>query len=488
MQQQYQHALPTGARLESYEIQGVLGVGGFGITYKAFDHTLQCDVAIKEYLPSVFAVRTADGATVSPKSERDEEPYGYGLTRFLDEARLLAKFREANIVRVVRFLEANHTAYLVMDYEDGESLSARLKREISLDEEQIRSIMIPILDSLRAVHAKQYLHRDIKPSNIYLRADGSPVLLDFGSARQALSQQSRAVTGMVTPGYAPIEQYFSDTKQGPWTDIYALGATTYHCATGIAPVIATERLAAIQDGEPDPVDKIQEFLEDRFSRAFLEAMTWLLRPAAKDRPQTVDEAIAALKKSAGARPLNTANASGATDLESEPSHAGWQAEILNAVEVTLQHYIGPISKVLIRKAAAKTSNVDELTQLLATFLTTEQHKSAFLAQTRNLTQRTASATQPGTVPEPPLTPPPLPTTGTTYPTGNDIFSPEQLKQAEVRLAAFLGPLARVLVKQASQRAKNTDELYQMLATELDDEKQRQQFLAPVKVHLRRPRR
>jgi len=483
MQQLYQHALPIGTRLESYEIQGVLGVGGFGITYKAYDHTLQCSVAIKEYLPSVFAVRTPDGSTVSPKSERDEEPYGYGLTRFLDEARLLAKFRESNIVRVVRFLEANHTAYLVMDYEDGESLSARLKREISLDEDQIRNIMIPLLDSLRAVHAKQYLHRDIKPSNIYLRADESPVLLDFGSARQALNQQARAMTGMVTPGYAPIEQYFADTKQGPWTDIYALGATAYHCATGIAPVIATERLSAIQDGEPDPVDKIQEFLEDRFSRAFLDAMTWMLRPAAKDRPQDVDEAIEALKKSAGSRPAQEPNAT--TAPMPDGAQAGWQAEILNAVEVTLQHYIGPISKVLIRKAAAKTSNVDELTQLLATFLTTEQHKTAFLAQTRMLTQPASSATLAPTAPEPP---PPVSTTSTTYPTGNEVFTSEQLKQAEVRLAAYLGPFARVLVKKASQRASNLDELYQLLAGDLDDEKQQQQFLTPVKVHLRRPRR
>ena len=476
MKQQYQHALPTGARLDSYEIQGVLGVGGFGITYKAFDHTLQCSVAIKEYLPSVFAVRTADGATVSPKSDRDEEPYGYGLSRFLDEARLLAKFREANIVRVVRFLEANHTAYLVMDYEDGESLSARLKREISLDEDQIRSIMIPILDSLRAVHEKQYLHRDIKPSNIYLRADGSPVLLDFGSARQALNQQARAATGMVTPGYAPVEQYFSDAKQGPWTDIYALGATTYHCATGIAPVIATERLSAIQDGEPDPVEKIQEFLEDRFSRAFLDAMTWMLRPAAKDRPRTVDEAIDALRKSSGARP------SGAVP-ETDATHNNWQADVLNTVESTLQHYIGPISKVLIRKAAAKTSNVEELTQLLATFLTTEQHKTAFLSQTRLLCEPATAATVPATLPE---TPAPVSTNSTTYPTGNDVFSPEQLKQAEIRLAAFLGPFARVLVKQAARQASNIDELYQLLAKELGDEKQQLQFLTPKKVNLRRP--
>lgn len=484
MQQLYQHTLSVGTRLESFEILGVLGVGGFGITYKAFDHTLQCNVAIKEYLPSIFAVRTADGSTVSPKSERDQEPYKYGLTRFLDEARVLAKFREANIVRVVRFLESNQTAYLIMEYEDGESLSARLKRETSLDENQIRSIMLPILGSLRAVHAKQYLHRDIKPSNIYLRADGSPVLLDFGSARQALNQQAHAMTGMVTPGYAPTEQYFADTKQGPFTDIYALGATIYHCATGIAPVIATERLATIQDGKPDPVVRIQEFLDDRFSREFLQAMTWMLQPAAKDRPQTVDEAIEALEKNAGTRPVAVA-AGVDTEPTTDPTRAGWQADLLNAVEAALRDYIGPISKVLIRKAAAKTSNVDELTQLLATFLTTEQHKTAFLVQTRMLAAQERPVSQPAKVPEPPRS---HPTTGTTYPTGNDVFSPEQLKQAEVRLTVFLGPLARMLVKRAAQQAADLDELYRRLAKELDNDEQRQRFLTPTKVDLRRPRK
>ena len=224
----YHHALSPGTVIDSYEVSRVLGVGGFGVTYRAFDRTLQRDVAMKEYLPTGLAIRTPDGTTVSPKSDNDLENYEYGLKRFLDEARTLAKFREPNIVRVIRYLEAHGTAYFIMDYEDGESLSGRLKRVGTMAEDVISAIMLPILGSLKAVHEQGFLHRDIKPGNIYIRKDGSPVLLDFGAARQALGEQSRAMTGMVTPGYAPFEQYFASGKQGPWSDIYGIGATMYH--------------------------------------------------------------------------------------------------------------------------------------------------------------------------------------------------------------------------------------------------------------------
>ncbi|MDX1488464.1 MAG: protein kinase, partial [Acidiferrobacterales bacterium] len=146
----YHHALSPGTRIEAYEINNVLGVGGFGVTYKAYDHTLQRDVALKEYLPTGLAVRTPDGTTVTPKSENDAESYEYGLKRFLDEARTLAKFREPNIVRVLGYMEAHGTAYFVMDYEDGESLSARLKKAGTVSEGDLRGIMVPILRGLRA--------------------------------------------------------------------------------------------------------------------------------------------------------------------------------------------------------------------------------------------------------------------------------------------------------------------------------------------------
>lgn len=314
MTQVYHHALPAGTRISSYEIRDTLGIGAFGITYRAYDHSLDRVVAVKEYLPSGLAVRVADGTTVSPKSEAETKDYQYGLRRFLDEARTLAKFHEPNVVRIITYLEAHGTAYFVMDYEDGESLDRRLRTVVTLPEEEIRAIVAPILRGLRGVHAQNFLHRDIKPGNIYLRRDGSPVLIDFGAARQAIGERGRHATGMVTPGYAPFEQYLADDKQGPWSDIYALGATMYHCVTGTAPVPSTERVAAVHAGEPDPMAGIGGALKERYSAAFLEAMAWMLRPMPMDRPQSVDQALAALGAAASndaPAPGQAATASGA---------------------------------------------------------------------------------------------------------------------------------------------------------------------------------
>ena len=288
-------ALPIGTRIESYEIASILGIGGFGITYKGYDHSLHCDVAIKEYLPSGLALRTADGATVSPKSDQDKKYYDYGLQRFLEEARILAKFKERSIVRVSRFLESNGTAYLIMDYEDGESLAEYLQKCGVLSEAEILAIMLPVLEGLGAVHAKDFLHRDIKPGNIYLRKDGPPVLLDFGAARQALGEQTRALTGMVTPGYAPFEQYNSRTRQGPWTDLYAIGATIYHALSGKAPAESPERIAALQEQEADPMKPAVEAGQGRYRAEFLSVVDWMLAPSPKDRPQHVEQVLEHLR-------------------------------------------------------------------------------------------------------------------------------------------------------------------------------------------------
>ncbi len=494
MVQSYQHTLPVGTRLESYEIREVLGVGGFGITYRAYDHDLQCDVAIKEYLPSQFAVRNLDGETVTPKSQGDEQPYEYGLKRFLDEARTLARFREPGIVRVIRYLEAHHTAYLIMDYEDGEPLSAALLRETSLDEERIKAIVMPLLRGLSAVHAKKFLHRDIKPANIYLRRDGSPVLLDFGSARQALEQQERALTGMVTPGYAPFEQYFVDGKQGPWTDIYALGATMHHCACGVAPVVATERIAMIQDREPDPVAQAHALLGNRFSAPFLSALAWMLQPNAKDRPQTAEQAAEALLNpdqpraavaGAGAKapgklhPPSTLSGTDVGGAAATTRAPGWQPEVLQAVETTLERYVGPMSKTLVRRAAAKTRQVEELTRLLADFLPSEEIKSSFLGQTRRLVTQPARATEP----TPEAVAPPI---SQSRPTPD--ITREMLQDAETALAVYLGPVARVLVKKAAHAAADAGEFHRILTNELANEDQRRAFLQAVAAKTRVPPR
>ncbi|MBT4838483.1 MAG: protein kinase, partial [Methylococcales bacterium] len=163
-----QNALPTGSIIDDYEITGVLGVGGFGITYKGYDSSLDCEVAIKEYLPSSIAVRRPFDQTVSASCDSNQKHYEFGLQKFLDEARVLAKFHVPNIVGVNRFLERNGTAYLIMDYEDGEVLFQHIKRRQILTEKMLLDIFLPVLEGLKAIHMKSYLHRDIKPSNIYL--------------------------------------------------------------------------------------------------------------------------------------------------------------------------------------------------------------------------------------------------------------------------------------------------------------------------------
>ena len=280
MIEQHRNALPAGYRLESFRLGSVLGHGGFGITYRALDEDLQQAVAIKEYLPREVAFRDQD-STVVPLSESDRETFEWGLERFLDEARTLARFRHLNIVGVRRFLRANGTAYLVMDYCEGESLESVLAREGTLPAERLEAMLKPLLDALRTLHVAGVTHRDIKPGNIYLRADGSPVLLDFGAARQALAQHSRSVTAMATPGYAAFEQYSTKGKQGPWTDIYGLGATLYRCVMGQRPSDASDRML-----EDDLVPAV-EAAAGRYPHPLLAQIDSALKMRPEDRPQSL---------------------------------------------------------------------------------------------------------------------------------------------------------------------------------------------------------
>ena len=233
-------ALPPQHKLHWYVIERVLGQGGFGITYLARDTNLDQAVAIKEYLPVEVATRRTD-ASVSARTTDHDERYRWGLERFIREARTLARFDHPNIVRVLSVFELNGTAYMVMRFEEGETLAATLERKHALSEADLMRVLMPILDGLELVHNAGFIHRDIKPDNIHIRSDGSPVLLDFGSARYALGQ-SRTVTILVAPGYAPFEQYYSSGEnQGPWTDIYSLGATCYRAIAGRAPLDAIAR-------------------------------------------------------------------------------------------------------------------------------------------------------------------------------------------------------------------------------------------------------
>jgi HAMP domain-containing protein len=282
------NTLALGFRLHEYRIDGILGQGGFGIAYAATDVNLNAKVVIKEYLPEDFAYRTVDN-TVSARADEDQGFYQTGLDNFLVEARTLATFRHPHIVRVARFFEAHKTAYMVLEYERGQSLKVWRKKKAHLTEQQIVSLFAPLFDGLAVVHRAGYLHRDIKPDNIYVRdEDGSLVLLDFGAARQTTSQ-SADIGAVVTPGYGPIEQYAGGGRQGPWTDIYAMGATLFWVVTGKKPIEAPERLA-----EEDPLPSAEVLAKGKYSDEFLRAIDWALKVHPKDRPQDMNQFRAAL--------------------------------------------------------------------------------------------------------------------------------------------------------------------------------------------------
>jgi serine/threonine protein kinase len=283
----HRHALAPGTKLLWYHLERVLGHGAFGITYLAQDENLHRPVAIKEFLPGQLAMREDDGS-VQPLSEEFADDYRAGLASFISEARTLAQLEHPSIVRVHNVFEANETAYLVMQYEDGEGLDRILKRKRTLDETEILRLLGPLLAGLEYMHARGFVHRDIKPANVFIRRDGSPVLLDFGSARQAVSGEARTLTNFVSPGYAPIEQYAGKSdQQGPWSDIYGLGATLYRAMTGHAPPDAVSRSHAIAEDTSDSYTSTTNRVEGTYSPALLHAVDRALQFRVQDRPQDI---------------------------------------------------------------------------------------------------------------------------------------------------------------------------------------------------------
>ena len=278
------NALPIGSFVEDYCISSILGTGGFGITYLATDPRLDAEVAIKEYFPASLAVRRADKCTVNP-ADAGKGIYDWGLEKFLKEAETLASLQHPHIVGVNRLIRINGTAYMVLDFIDGPNFKEWLA---ALDhrphQEELDFIISRIVSALDVVHSRELLHRDISPRNIMLTKGGIPVLIDFGAARQIVTEKSQTFAALLTPGYAPFEQYVATGQgQGPWTDIYALSATIYEAIAGQAPPESPDR--AISDTCVSAVTLGASV----YRRNFLEALDWGLRPMPKDRPQSIAE-------------------------------------------------------------------------------------------------------------------------------------------------------------------------------------------------------
>ena len=273
-------ALPPGFQLDQYRIERQLSLGGFSIVYLARDaHGMA--VAIKEYLPNSLALRK-EGETEPQVSEEHRLAFRYGMKCFFEEGRSLAKLMHPNVVRVLNFFRANGTVYMVMQFERGRTLHDYIRKHRGeVKEMLIRAVFARMLNGLREVHAHKLMHLDIKPSNIYLRNDGTPVLLDFGAARQTLMSDQPVLKPMYTPGYAAPEQYEKGAQLGPWTDIYSVGASLHACIVGSPPPRADER---VQEDRLQPLARTQA---GRYSQQLLELVDWCLHLDPQQRPPSV---------------------------------------------------------------------------------------------------------------------------------------------------------------------------------------------------------
>lgn len=451
-------ALPAGYLLNEYKIEALLGMGGFGSTYLAIDTNLNLKVAIKEYLPTDWVQRGPDHS-VRSKSVDLEETFNWGRTRFLEESRTIASFTHPNIVRVMRFFQANATAYMVMEFVAGQALHHWIKNRRPLDERAVLAIALPLLEGLEVVHRGGYLHRDIKPANIFIRADASPVLIDFGSAR-AVSGKSELTT-IVSPGFAPVEQYDSRGRQGPWSDLYAVGAVLYWMITGQQPVEAPARVFS------DPMIPAVKAALGGFSQPLLEAVDWALAPSKDARPQSVGELRAALQGMSStpvselATRLPAAPSVPASPEQAAPTQPADADGIANLVRALASH-IGPIADKLVQSHLRRGASLAQIVERLADEIPDAKQRAAFVqkfatSKTHVLSKPDSSAPRPG-----------LPTAHR--------FNPEELMKAETDLAQYIGAVARVVVKRAAAKAGDIQDLYSLLAQQIDDDEQRRAFL------------
>ena len=280
MAQQANHALPSGFQLDEYRIEHQLSLGGFSIVYLASDKEGKF-VAIKEYLPNSLALRGEN--EIKPLICEEHMPaFRYGMKCFFEEGRSLARLSHPNVIRVLNFFRANDTVYMVMDYERGCTLQEFIQKNRSvITENFMRNVFTKLLNGLREVHSHKLLHLDIKPSNIYMRNDYTPVLIDFGAARQTLALDAPMLKPMYTPGFASPEHYAQREQLGPWSDIYSIGASMYACLAASAPPAANARI------EKDALTPAMERWQGQYSEQLLKTIDWCLRLDHLERPQSV---------------------------------------------------------------------------------------------------------------------------------------------------------------------------------------------------------
>ena len=365
--------LRAGHLLNALCIESVLGEGAFGVTYLATDTQSQRKVALKEYLPMDLATRNVNQG-VQARTKADTDAFQWGLKRFADEARALGAIAHPNVVSLLQYFEANGTGYTVMEPATGVPLNTWGDARRPVQQQQVLDIVLPVLNGLAMVHSKDYVHRDIKPANIIVRDDGRPTLLDFGSA-PVLTCDDQRLTAIVAPGYAPIEQYETTGRQGPWTDIYSMGAVMYWIVSGRRPMDAVARVR--KDTLTPAISFMGAYPSCTYGEGFLNAIDKALRPNANDRPQSVAEFLGLL---GAADDTKTVRLPSSGIQASTTQITGFPPSQLKRIETIAAKQLGPIAPTLVRQAARKSTTVLQLCTLVAGNIKDDKARAALLEQ------------------------------------------------------------------------------------------------------------
>lgn len=462
-----------------YRIVRVIGRGGFGITYEAWDGDLNRAVAVKEYFPHGLAQRAADGVAVQCLP-RSEEPYAQGLRRFLDEARALAQFHDPRIVRVHGFLQAGNTAYMVMDMERGALVREQVLQRGPLRPDDARRVLTDILLALQVIHGRSYLHRDIKPGNLMRRADGQVVLLDFGSARLA-QQGGKGHTVVVTPGYAPVEQYDAETAQGPGIDLYATGASLLFCLTGSSPPDGFRRAIALQANEPDPIEPLLAPLAagGRVAGELCDLVRWLMRPHAAQRPANAQAVLARMQAEQWtSEPTLVPPAANLAEMRSIPSR------LVEPMRQLLEGHLGTGATLLLFGSIRSARSAQDLIDRVVAQLPEGEVRGRVAEGLRRILTGTvgdASTTVRTAVAAPAAAPSPAPASGTRTAVTAAVPAAPLADEASTQLLAselakHIGPIANMLVKRSLAKAASRRELIATLAAEIASPADRAAFI------------
>ena len=399
------NALPVGTRLGEFEIRSLVGEGGFGIVYLAYDHSLERSIALKEYMPASLAHRDAGRFDVAVKSPRTAETFALGLRSFVNEAKLLARYDHPSLVKVYRFWEANGTAYMAMPFYEGLTLKQTLQRMgRAPDAAWLTRLLMQLLDALEYIHSRQCYHRDIAPDNVLMVGGDTPVLLDFGAARRVVNDASQALTVILKPGYAPLEQYGESPhlKQGPWTDLYALASVMYFAITGRPPEPSIARVVV------DPVRPLLDIAAGVYPDRLLAAIDAAMVINPEDRPQSIAEfrdalgcgslrnhpALRTQQPSSTAAPVRTGPQTGPppitkTRTTTAPTTGPTTPTTLGLgdtaeLERLLARYIGPMAKIMAARARKESPDYQVLLQRMAESIDDDKDRAEFLSAARKL--------------------------------------------------------------------------------------------------------